>query len=286
MTAPHSLQASMPPPDLDGGLHRKEDGPAARWPVVAIALLGVLAVVVGLFATLGAGDVEDQRDAAVQEKIDLGREVVAACARGEVVQSPTGQDLCRRGIEVQSAPVPAAQGLPGEPGRAPTAEEIRAAVNAYMLENPPAAGEPGRPPTTEEVAAAVAQYLTANPPQPGRPPTAAEIASAVATYFATNPPPQGDRGPRGDTGVPGRPPTSEEIQAAVDAYLTANPPPMGPRGPAGPTCQEGTHLETVQFDDDQSGLACVFDDQPEDPDPTTTAAPTTEPETEGLVLGG
>ena len=287
MTAPHSLQASMPPPDLEGGLHRKEDGPAARWPVVAVALLGVLAVVIGIFVTSGAGDVEDQRDAAVQEKIDLGREVVAACARGEVVQSPTGQDLCRRGIEVQSAPVPVAQGLPGEQGRPPTAEEIRAAVNAYMLENPPAAGEPGRAPTTEEVAAAVAQYLTANPPQPGRPPTAAEIASAVATYFATNPPPQGDPGRDGRDGERGRPPTAEEIQTAVNAWLTANPPPMGPRGPAGPTCQEGTHLETVVFADEQSGLACVFDDQPEDPDPTTepTTTPTIEPD-DGGILGG
>lgn len=291
MTAPHSLQASMPPPDLDGGLHRKEDGPAARWPVVAVALLGVLAVVIGLFTTFGAGDVEDQRDAAVQEKIDLGREVVAACARGEVVQSPTGQDLCRRGIEVQSAPVPAAvQGQQGERGPGPTLEQIEAAVAAYCAAH---AGCAGRPPTTAEVAAAVADYLIAHPPQPGRPPTAAEIAEQVTIYFANNPPPQGepgDRGPRGQTGERGPPPSQAEIQAAVDAHLAANPPPMGPRGPAGPTCQDDTHLEQVQFESGQLGLACVFDDQPEpDPDPTTepTAAPTTEPETDGgLVLGG
>lgn len=292
MTAPHSLQVPMPPRELLEGAHRRDDQPIARWPVAAVALLGVVAVVLGVFATSGAGDVEDQRDAAAEQAQTLGQLVVTACARGEVVQSPDGRNLCQRAAEVRAEPVPGIPGLPGEPGRPPTPEEIRGAVDAYMAQNPPAAGEPGRAPTAEEVAAAVAQYLTANPPSPGRPPTAAEIAGAVATYFATNPPPRGDRGPRGDTGEAGRPPSAAEIQAAVDAYLAANPPPAGPRGPAGPTCVEGTHLETVQFDDDQFGLACVLDAQPSpDPDPTTdpmptSAAPTSEPDEPEGILGG
>ncbi len=210
--------------------------------------------------------------------------MVAACARGEVVQTEDGRDLCQRAAQVQATPVP---GVPiqGDPGPGPTPEQIEAAVVSYCAARAECAG---RPPSTQEVAAAVAQYLTANPPQPGRPPTPDEIAQQVSIYFANNPPPEGrpgrdgEDGQDGATGEPGRPPTEEEIEAAVAEYLAANP-------PSGPTCQEGTSLQTVQFADGRLGLACVFDDQP-DPDPTTdpeptSAAPTTDPDNGGL-LGG
>src|SRR5687768_16170831 len=223
MTGHHSLQVPMPSHEsvLSDGMHRKDDKASTRWqgrwPLIAVVLLGIVAVVAGIFATQGAGEVEDQRDTAVEQVRDLGRDVAAACARGEVIQSPDGRDLCQRAAEVQSAPIPGTA-IQGEPGRPPTLEEIEAAVAAYLARNPPPAG---RPPTAAEVAAAVAEYMTAHPPQPGRPPTAEEISNAVAAYFAANPPPegpQGDEGPRGpwgETGEPGRPPTEEEIDAAV-----------------------------------------------------------------------
>jgi hypothetical protein len=168
---------------LSDGMHRRDDKPASRWPVALVALLGAAAVVVGIFATQGAGEVEDQRDTAVEQVRDLGRDVAAACARGEVIQSPDGRNLCQRAAEVQSDPVPGTV-IQGEPGRPPTIEEIEAAVAVYLARNPPPAG---RPPTADEVAAAVAEYMTAHPPQPGRPPTAEEISNAVSAYFAANP---------------------------------------------------------------------------------------------------
>lgn len=297
MTGPrHSLQVPMPPRDVVEipGLHRKDQRPVPRWLVVAICALGVLAVVVGLVLTFRTGEVEDQaeqlpvvagqRDTAVEQVRDLGREVVAACAQGKVVQDPQGRDLCQRAADVQATPAPDPVRVQGDRGPGPTPEQIEAAVVSYCAARAECAG---RAPTTAEVAAAVAEHLTANPPDPGRPPTAAEIAEQVAIWFANNPVRDGRDGADGRDGDRGPGPTAEEIQAAVDAHLAANPP---PRGPAGPTCVEDTHLETVQFADGRFGLACVLDEQPgPGPDPTdepgpTSAAPTTEPD-EGL-LGG
>lgn len=282
MTAPHIMQVPMPPREPLDGAHRKDDRPAARWPVAATVLLGVAAVVLGIFATNGAGEVEAQRDTAVAEKQDLGREVTQACAQGDVVQSPDGRDLCQRAAQVQAEPPPPDPilGVQGERGPGPTIEELNAAVTAYCAARDECSG---RSPTTAEVAAAVAEYLTANPPEPGRPPTAAEISSAVAAWFVANPPPAGRDGRDGRDGVTGERgpgPTAEEIQDAVDAHLTANPPPPGPN------CPPGYTLEPVLFASGETGLGCVDDDQP-DPDPTTSAAPTTEPEPGlGGILGG
>lgn len=295
MTGHHSLRVPMPPHEsiLSDGMHRKDDRPMARWPIVAVVLLGIGAVIAGIFATSGAGQVEDQLTSTAEQAQKLGQDVTAACAQGIVVQDQQGRDLCKLASEVQSDPVPGTpapgipgvQGLPGDRGPGPTPEQIETAVVSYCA----ARGEcAGRPPSTEEVAAAVAQYLTANPPQPGRPPTPGEIADAVAVYFANNPPPEGRPGrdgvdgKDGATGERGPGPTEEEIEAAVAEYLAANPP---------PACQAGTHVETVQFADGQFGLACVFDDQPDpDPDPTdepepTSAVPTTESDPEGLFGG-
>jgi len=282
MTGHHSLRVPMPPHEsiLSDGMHRRDDKPAARWPVAAVALLGIVAVVIGIFATSGAGQVEDQRDTAVEQVRDLGRDVAAACARGEVIQSPDGRNLCARAAEAQSDPIPGA--VQGEPGRPPTLEEIEAAVAAYLARNPPPAG---RPPTTEEVAAAVAEYLTANPPEPGRPPTAEEISNAVTAYFAANPVRDGEDGQDGRDGVdgkdgePGRPPTQEEIDAAVAAYLAENPPPPGP------TCPPGSTLRPVLFASGERGLGCVTEETP----PTTEAPPPTTDAEEpdgGLLDGG
>ena len=297
MTGRHSLRVPMPPPEptvneaIDFEAERPSTRWEGRWPLILAILLGVLAFVGGVIATRSAGEVEDQRDinavqrdAAADQAANLGRDVVAACARGEIVQTGDGRDLCQRAAQVQSTPVP---GVPiqGDPGPGPTPEQIEAAVVSYCAARDECSG---RPPSTEEVAAAVAQYLTANPPQPGRPPTPAEIAEQVRIYFANNPPPEGRPGRDGvdgATGAPGRPPTQEEIEAAVAAYLAENPPPPGP------ACQPGTTLQTVQFADGQFGLACVFDEQPDpDPEPTTQPpAPTTTPTTDmddGGLFGG
>lgn len=298
MTGPHDSRLLVPPHEsllADGmrldGQHRRDDKPTARWPIAAVALLGAVALVVGFFATRGAGDVEDQRDAAITSAQDLGAEVLQACTRGDVVQSPDGRNLCAKAAEVRAEPVPSVALIEGPPGRPPTAQEIQAAVDAYLTSHPPPAGQP---PSTAAVAAAVAEYMLANPPQPGRPPTAAEIAAAVETYFANNPAPAGPEGPRGPrgrpgetgvagpTGEPGRPPTDEEIRDAVDEWLEDNPI---------PTCPSGSTLRPVTFGDGQTGWGCVIGGVPDEGDeddeeptatPTTTPAPTTMPPTTEL----
>lgn len=254
------------------GLHRKDEPKPSRWVLVLVLLIGVAAVVAGIFLTRATGQVEQQvqdrtseRDAAADQAVSLADRVVAACsAGGAPAEQLTRVGACQQAAQVRAEPVP---GVAGPRGPGPTAEEIRAAVDAYLLQHPPPAG---RPPSEAEVAAAVTEYLTARPPAPGRPPTGAEIADAVATYFATNPVPPGERG------APGRPPTAGEIRDAVDAYLAEHPPAPGPtgaaggQGPAGPTCVEGTSLQTVRYADGSYGLGCVFDVQP-------TEAPTTSP---------
>lgn len=269
----------MSAPDLSG-VHRREDRPTSRLLLVVVLLVGLFAVIGGVIVTLGAGDVEernqvvtDQRDAAAVQGENLARIVLDACGRGEVVQSPTGQDLCQFAQQVKAEPVPGVPipGPTGAPGRPPTVEEIERVVATYMADNPPPRGEAGRPPTEAEVAAAVAQYLIANPPEPGRPPTAAEIADAVALYFADNPP------PRGPEGEPGRAPTDEEIDAAVAEYLAMNPPQRGERGPAGADgVPPASYTETYS---DGSTKTCARTGGP-DTAPTYTCGPVlSEPET-------
>lgn len=285
----------MPPHEsiLSDGMHRQDDRPPSRWPLAAVAALGVAAAAIWGFATLGAGQVEDQLGATAEQAQRLGQDVTAACAQGLVVQDQQGRDLCKLAAEVQSDPVPGTpapaipgvQGLPGDRGPGPTPEQIDAAVVAYCAVRNECVG---RPPTTAEVTAAVAQHLTANPPQAGRPPTAAEIAEQVAIWFANNPPPEGPEGPRGPrgeqgaTGERGPGPSDEEIQDAVAAWFAANP------LPSGPSCPPGTSLEPVTFAGGESGLGCVDTDQPDpttDPEPTS-AAPTADPDPEGLLTGG
>jgi hypothetical protein len=280
----------MSAPELPG-VHRRADPPTSRLLLVVVLLVGLFAVVGGVIVTLGAGNVEeqnqvvtDQLGAATVQSENLASQVLGACARGEVVQSPTGVDLCQFAQQVKTEPVPGVPiaGPTGAAGRPPTIEEIERVVTAYMADHPPPRGEAGRPPTEAEVAEAVAQYLIANPPEAGRPPTAAEIADAVALYFAANPP------PRGPEGEPGRPPTEEEIRAAVAAELAANPPPRGPEGPRGPAGEDGappaSYTETYS---DGSTKACERAGGPDtaptytcgagQPELTTTPPPTTAP---------
>jgi hypothetical protein len=286
----------MSAPELPG-VHRREDPPTSRLLLVVVLLVGLFAVVGGVIVTVGAGDVEqqnqfvtEQRDAAATQGENLANQVLSACGRGEVVQSPTGVDLCQFAEQVKAEPVPGMPipgptGATGAPGRPPTIEEIERVVAAYMADHPPPSGEAGRPPTEAEVAAAVAQYLIANPPEPGRPPTAAEIADAVALYFADNPP------PAGRDGQDGRPPTDEEIDAAVAEYLAANPPAPGPEGPRGPAGENaGPPASYTETYSDGSTKACTRVGGPDDaptytcgpvqPELTTTPSPTPGP-TEG-----
>ncbi|HEY9413622.1 MAG TPA: hypothetical protein VIQ30_02580 [Pseudonocardia sp.] len=260
---------------------RRAERPFPRWiPWLLVALM-LAAIPVGFVLTRTTASTQnenqnlqgdksvltDQRDAAAGQALDLAGQIAAACASGNIPPEYTA--ACDKARQVQAQPIPPVQ---GERGPGPTAEQIRGAVAAYLISNPPPAG---RAPTPSEVAAAVTQYLTANPPTPGRPPTAGEIASAVSTYFVTNPPRDGV------DGKDAPPPTAQQIQAAVDNYLAAHPPPAGKDGKdgaTGPTCPNGSSLQSVTYADGRSGLGCVLDQQP-------ATTPTTDP-TAGGMPGG
>jgi hypothetical protein len=280
---------------LADGAHRKDDErPASRWWVIAIVIVGILLVGSGVWLTQAGGVVEDQRDAAVQQKDDLADRVISACAAGgESSQELQRIGACQQAVEARADPAPDTVPAQGERGPGPTLEEIQAAVESYMIAHPPPPGEQGRPPTPAEVAAAVAEHMAANPPEPGRPPTAAEIGDAVTLYFAANPPEPGPRGDRGATGERGPGPTPEEIRAAVVAELAQNPPPQGEpgeQGEPGPTCPPGSTLEPVLFASGESGLGCVTGDGPNPTTVPTTTDPPTETtmsdEGDGGLLGG
>lgn len=222
-----------------------------RWVLWTIVALVVLTAGVVVVSGTTWSTTEGQRDVAAQQGTTLADQVAAACASGgDTAKELIARGACQQAAQIKADPVP---GPIGPQGPGPTLDEIRGAVAAYMVANPPLNG---RPPTPGEVAAAVAEYLTAHPPEPGRAPTAAEIAAATATYFASNPVRDGIDGKNG------RPPTAEEIQAAVDAYIAAHPPAAGPQGPPGPTCPPGTTLLQVTYQDGRIGQGCVSDVQP------------------------
>lgn len=76
----------------------------------------------------------------------------------------------------------------GQPGVNATPEQIAAAVNAYIADNPPAAGQNATP---EQISQAVAAYLLKNPPKPGQNATDAQVSQAVTSYIAAHPPADG-----------------------------------------------------------------------------------------------
>lgn len=201
---------------------------------------------------------EVQRDGAAAQAVSLAEQIKQACASGDLAGA-----VCQQAVEVAADPVPVEpppQGAEGPRGPGPTPEQIRLAVEAYLVSNPPPAG---RAPSTAEIAQAVSSYLISNPPAPARPPTAGEIADAVQVFYANNPPPSGR------DGEPGRPPTAEEIRAAVDAALAENPPPAGATGDAGP---QGVGVQSVTTEDRPEGCFLVFTLV----DPANPTTPTTQ----------
>lgn len=108
------------------------------------------------------------------------------------------------------------QGMPGVPGRPPTAEEIGEAVANYLQDNPPAGGTVSQ----GDIAQAVADYLQEHPPSGGTV-SQSQIVSAVEEYLTNNPPPPGPQGP---------PLTQSQLNTAIEEYFDAHP--MQPGGNA------------------------------------------------------
>ncbi|TMS00199.1 hypothetical protein [Nonomuraea basaltis] len=182
-----------------------------NWLVIATA---VVVALLGLWASVQIGALGEQ------------------LRKSEENQEVLSDQVERLGGEPLVSPSVGPPGERGEPGRAPTAAEISAAVSAYLAAHPPAGG---RAPTSSEIAAAVTAYLKDHPPARG------------PAGFAGSPGPRGEPGEtvtgppgaKGEDGVDGKdgkdstvpgpqgergpPPSAEQISDAVDAWLKANP---------------------------------------------------------------
>jgi hypothetical protein len=134
------------------------------------------------------------------------------------------------------------RGEQGEPGPAPTSEQIAKALESYLSENPPPKGDPGP------------QGDQGEKGDPGPGPTGDQIAKAVAEYIAANPPAKGEKGEPGRDADPidiadvckellTMPELSTLVSLhaseAVAKYFEANPVRDGKDGAPGPQGEKG-----------------------------------------------
>ena len=204
MTSPphHSLQAPMPPHEqtVIEGLHRKDERGVSRWLVVVLAIGVALAVAVGILATRGAGQVEDQRDAAAEQAISLADRVEAACATGgESALELQRVGACQVAAEVRAEPIP----VPGPQG--PIGAQGPAGESVVGPVGPPGPGGPPCP---------------GGPPGPGGSAGLAGQDGRDGQDGATGPAgPQGPAGEPGQDGTPGAPPVAYRMDLEGVRYL-------------------------------------------------------------------
>jgi hypothetical protein len=190
--------------------------------LVAVALLAAL--------VWYAWESQDTAEEAVAVSQSLGQQVAVACAADGAAQAELDAiGACDRAEDAaRGAASPAVPVV-----EVASAEQVRTAVADYLQRHPPQAG---RAPSPDEVDAAVARYCGENmcrgevgdggPEGPeGRAATDDQVAAQVATYCDAN-----NRCR----------PTTEEIGEAVQLYCSAQPSPcVGPSGEPGAPGQPG-----------------------------------------------
>lgn len=258
------------------------------WRPVGLAAVGVCVVLAALSLYLYANRQETRAEETAAVSRNLAQEVAIACARGVVVQTPDGRDLCQRAADVQQSPV-----------LAPEPEVIQEFDEARVLE-------------------LIRAELARNPPEDGRTPGPVEVEEAARRVLTANP--DLFRGPQGTPGQQGPGPTEAQVRAAAAAVMAADPDEyrgeagedgergpegaQGPGGPMGPAGQDGANgapgrgiVDTEPDPADPCFVIVTYDQEPlterwgpfcpaEDgtpPDPTTTPTPTEEPD--GGILG-
>lgn len=145
----------------------------------------------------------------------LGDEQSAAVANGEDPVAPEAEELIEdpeytpppepirpSDDQVQEAVEAYFREHPVQDGENASPPQIAAAVINYLTDHPPAPGQPGPAPTEEQLLNAVAVYLAANPPPPGppgadgtdgadgrdaEPLTSERIQAELAAYLAAHP---------------------------------------------------------------------------------------------------
>lgn len=119
--------------------------------------------------------------------------------------------------------IPGPAGSPGPAGPPPSPDQVRNAVDAYLIAHPP---EGGKPPTEGQVAAAVAMYCSSG-----------ACRGSDGATGATGPAGQSITGPQGATGPSGPGPADDQVAGAVAAFCAAHAGCVGAtgaQGPAGP----------------------------------------------------
>lgn len=226
--------------------------------LVALAIVVLVASGVGAFVLGGRGSaaqegqtVAEDRLETAESKVETGAQLagvnVQACMDPAVVgvlQERGYADLCELAIVVQTQAAAPVEGKAGEPGPAPTEEQIEQAVQKYCAVNNRCEG---KQPTVEQLTEIIGDYLRLNPPAPGRPPSPEEIAVAAANYIADHI--EDFRGPAGKDAPA---PSAEELQAAVEGYCAVDSRCRGPQGP------QGVGVTGVELHRDSEGVCTLY----------------------------
>lgn len=179
--------------------------------VVAVALVAVALTLTFVRAEQQAHEMDQQSDQIEALYRALEAEQEAAVNNGETPVAPAPDELIDDPDAERPAPVgPSDEQVlaavesyfrdnPVQDGEDASPAAIAAAVINYLTEHPPAPGEPGPAPTAEQISNAVASHLAANPPPPGPPgqdgadgedgrtPTSAEIQAELDAYLDAHP---------------------------------------------------------------------------------------------------
>lgn len=84
-----------------------------RWILIGLTILVLLAISGVIWLVVGGNNATNQRDAAVDQSVDLAQQVARACASGQL---PATDRLCAKASEVQATPIPGATGATGATG--------------------------------------------------------------------------------------------------------------------------------------------------------------------------
>jgi type II secretory pathway pseudopilin PulG len=182
--------------------------------VVAVALVGIALTLTFVRAEQQSDAMAEQSEQIDALYGALEAEQEAAVNNGETPVAPAPDELIDDPDAERPAPVgpsdeqvlAAVQAYfrenPVQDGEDASPAAIAAAVINYLTENPPVPGEPGPAPTADQISNAVASHLAANPPPAGPPgtngtngvdgedghtPTSAEIQAELDAYLDAHP---------------------------------------------------------------------------------------------------
>ncbi|QGZ16732.1 hypothetical protein PBI_DEWDROP_85 [Microbacterium phage Dewdrop] len=203
--------------------------------IIALATMTILFVLVALSTQQERIDAQKYRlDAANVQITELSEALHISQENAqqlfdqlqELGQVPEGEDPGNLPIP-SATPIPGAQGERGEPGRAPTIEEIYQTVATYCALNGFCRGPQGESPSEAQIAAAVVSYCAGTTCQgPKGEPGAQGATGATGGQGPAGS--QGDRGEKGDKGDQGDPGAPGTPGRGITSTTCVQPDVLGP----------------------------------------------------------